>query len=88
MGVFLNLSTSKTHKGFGQIFKHIKALVVSFKHIKALIECHVLIGHMLIKNECIYSNTHISCNCPGYENERLLCLGNLTLARQNFIIEF
>ena len=42
----MNSSTLQTHKGCGQIFKHIKALVVLFKH-KALIECPVL-----IKNEC------------------------------------
>ena len=40
-------------KGFGQIFEHIKALVVLFNHIKALIECDVLIGHVLIKSTFI-----------------------------------
>ena len=31
--------------------QHIKAVVVLSRHIKALVECHDLIGHVLIKNE-------------------------------------
>ena len=38
----MNLSTPLAYKGFGLIFKQIKALEVFFMHIKALIECHKL----------------------------------------------
>ena len=73
MGVFLNLSTSKTHKGFGQIFKHIKPLVVLFRHIKALIKCHVLIKMAFAykKMACaykkrVYLNFHTSARWSAY----------------------
>ena len=46
-----------------------KALVVLFKHIKALIECHVLMGHVLIKNECIST---LLMNCLSKSKETSL----------------